>query len=47
MPKSLPLVTKLPSEKYFENAPKFKYSPQNNGISAALQTKAMWKWYVG
>jgi hypothetical protein len=25
-----------PSEKYFENAPKFKSSPQNNGISAAL-----------
>jgi hypothetical protein len=26
----------LPSGKYFENAPKFKSSPQNNGISAAL-----------
>jgi hypothetical protein len=25
-----------PSEKYFENVPKFKSSPQNNGISAAL-----------
>jgi hypothetical protein len=25
-----------PSEKYFENAPKFKSSPQNNGIYAAL-----------
>jgi hypothetical protein len=27
---------KGPSGKYFENAPKFKSSPQNNGISAAL-----------
>jgi hypothetical protein len=27
---------KIPSGKYFENAPKFKSSPQNNGISAAL-----------
>jgi hypothetical protein len=26
----------LPSGKYFENASKFKSSPQNNGISAAL-----------
>jgi hypothetical protein len=25
-----------PGEKYFENAPEFKSSPQNNGISAAL-----------
>jgi hypothetical protein len=25
-----------PSEKYFENAPKFKFSPQNNGISTTL-----------
>jgi hypothetical protein len=26
----------MPSGKYFKNAPKFKCSPQNNGIPAAL-----------
>jgi hypothetical protein len=26
----------IPGEKYFKNAPKFKSSPQNNGISTAL-----------
>jgi hypothetical protein len=25
-----------PGGKYFENAPKFKSSPQNNGVTAAL-----------
>jgi hypothetical protein len=29
------LNTYLPSEKYFENAPKFKSSSQNNSVSAA------------
>jgi hypothetical protein len=36
-----------PSEKYFENAPKFKSSPQNNGISSALKKNSIWNWYVG
>jgi hypothetical protein len=30
------ILQEHPSGKYFENAPKFKSSPQNNGISAAL-----------
>jgi hypothetical protein len=36
IPKALQLLSKLPSEKYFENALKFKSSPQNNGISSGL-----------
>jgi hypothetical protein len=29
-------IVNIPSGKYLKNAPKFKSSPQNNGISAAL-----------
>jgi Mg-chelatase subunit ChlI len=35
-PRKKTAVLLHPSGKYFENAPKFKSSPQNNGISAAL-----------